>query len=185
MRHLVDDDGRQKRALATGMIEDFRALCRSVVDPVLERLGGLGVDNAAELRVRIHRIAEANGLGLFQHQRHEPVGHRFLHQDTLDRRAALSGIAGGTGHGNGRRLVQIGVIEIVEDDQRIVAAQFQRRALVAGFVGNQLADRHTAGEGDDVDIVVDDHFFADVSRPAGHHLEHLRRQASFVKNVSQ
>ncbi len=153
MRHVVHDDGRQQRALAAGIVEDLRALFRRHVDALLEKLGRLRADHAAKLGRRVHRIAEPDLLRLLQHQRHEAVGNAFLHEDALDRRAALAGIAGRASDGDRRRLVQIGVVEIVEHDQRIVAAKLQRLTLVDRLRRDHLADRHAAGEGDDVDVL--------------------------------
>ena len=56
---------------------------------------------------------------------------------------------------------EIRVVEIVQDDQRVVAAEFQRGALVARLGRDHLAHRHAAGEGDDVDVGIGDHRVAD------------------------
>ena len=142
------------------------------------------MDHAAKLCSGSMRVAEFDRLGLFQHQRHEGVGDAFLHQDAFDRRAALPRIAGGPGHGDGGGLFQIGRIKVIQNDQRVVAAKLERVRLYPPF-GDHLADRHAAGEGDDVDVRVGDHFVADVLGPAGDDLEHLGRQAGLVQNVGQ
>ena len=130
-------------------------------------------------------IAELDRLGLGQHLLDEAVGDALLHQDALHRRAALAGISRGAGDGQFGRLVEIAVGEIVQDDQRIVAAEFERGALVARLGRDELADAHAAGEGDDVDVVVGHHLVADLVGPAGDDLEHLGRQAGFVEDVGQ
>ena len=71
------------------------------------------MDHAAQLRVRIHRIAKADGFGFFQHERHKFIRHALLHQDPLNCRAALAGIARGTGHRNRRGFFQICIREII------------------------------------------------------------------------
>ena len=50
-----------------------------------------------------------------------------------------------------RGFVEVG---IVHHDDRVVAAQLQHHAAVAGFDGDVLADGHAAGEGDQVDGLV-------------------------------
>jgi translation elongation factor EF-1alpha len=45
-------------------------------------------------------------------------------------------------------LVEVGVLH---HDQRVVAAQLEHHAAVAGAAGDVLADAHAAGEGDQVD----------------------------------
>ena len=94
-------------------------------------------------------------------------------------------LLGGPGDGQFRRLVEIAVAKIVEYDQRIVAAKLQRRALVARLGGDDLADPHAAGKGDDLDMRVGHHLIADVLGPAGDHLEHFRRQARLIENVGK
>ena len=62
-----------------------------------------------------------------------------MHQDALHRRAALAGVLGRAGDRKLGRLVEVGVLH---DDQRIVAAELQHDAPVAGLVGDELADLH-------------------------------------------
>ncbi len=185
VRHEIDRDRRQQRALAAGIVEHLGALLGGLVDAVLEGPRGLLMHHGAEVGRGVHRVAELDGLGLGQHLLDEPVGHALLHEDALHRRAALAGIAGGAGDGEFGRLVEVAVGEIVEDDQRIIAAEFERGALVAGLARDDLADAHAAGEGDDVDVVVGHHLVADVVRPAGDDLEHLGRQACLIENVGK
>ena len=104
------------------------------------------------------------------------------HQDALHRRAALAGVLGRAGDRKLGRLVEIGVLH---DDQRIVAAELQHDAAVAGLVGDVLADLHRAGEGDEVAVRVGDHRVADGRRIAGDDREHFRRQAGLVEHVGE
>ena len=82
-------------------------------------------------------------------------------------------------------LVEIGVAQVIQHNQRIVAPELQRLALVDALVGDDLAHGHTAGEGDDVDIFVGDHLVADILRQASHHLEHLGRQPGLVEDIRE
>ena len=63
-----------------------------------------------------------------------------------------------------RRLRRVGVLH---HHERVVAAELEHHALVAGFGGDVLADRHAAGEGDQVGVRVGDHLVGDLLRVAG------------------
>ena len=58
-------------------------------------------------------------------------------------------------------------------------------ALVAGLLGDVLADLDAAREGDDVGVRVGDHGIAHGARIAGHDRQHLRRQPRLVEDVGQ
>ncbi len=48
-----------------------------------------------------------------------------------------------------------------------------------------FADRHAAGEGDEVDVRTGQQFAADLGRIAGHHRQHFRRQPGLVQDVGE
>ena len=97
----------------------------------------------------------------------------------------MAGIFGRAGNGKLGRLVEVGIAQIVQHDQRIIAAELERGTLVSGLRRDQLADPHAAGEGDDFDLRVGHHLIANIGRPAGDHLEHFRRQSRFIEDVGQ
>ena len=80
--------------------------------PLFEKRSRFLVNDGAEVRLGVHRIAEFDQLGLFQDQWHEAVGDRLLAEDALHRGAALAGILGGAGHRKLRRLVEVGVRQV-------------------------------------------------------------------------
>ena len=185
VRDVVDDDGRQERALAAGVVEDFGALGLGVMDAGLEGLGGFRMDHGAEIGGGVHRVAEAEAFGAFQHQRHEAVGDAFHAEDAFDGGAALAGILGGAGDGEIGGAGEVGVGEVVADDERVVSAELQDLAFVDGLGRDHLADRHAAGEGDEVEIGVGDHLVADVGGPARDDREHFGGQARLVERVGE
>jgi hypothetical protein len=100
-------------------------------------------------------------LSLLQQQSDEALRHGLLHQHALDRRTALPGVQVRAHGGERRRLLQVGILH---DNDRIVAAQLQYLALVDGLGGDVLADRHAAGEGDQIHIRVRQHLVGDLAR---------------------
>ena len=44
MRHPIDHDGRQQRALTARVIEDFRAFFLGLKNPILKELGSLFIE---------------------------------------------------------------------------------------------------------------------------------------------
>ena len=97
----------------------------------------------------------------------------------------MPGILRGTRHGKFGRLGKIIIIEIVADDQRVVAAEFQHGPLVARPFGNHLADGDTPGKGYEIDIGIRDHLRSDGLRQAGDDREHLGRQSGLVEYVGK
>ncbi|MNM82782.1 hypothetical protein D3C81_948230 [compost metagenome] len=143
--------------------------------------GGL-VDHGAHVDLRVHRVAIVDGLGLLHQQLDKAVGHGFMHQHALDRRAALARIlvrAAGRERGG---FFQVGVFH---HDDRVVAAQLQHLALVGGGGRDVLADRHAAGEGHQVDVGVRQHLVGNLARVAGDDGQHLRRQPGLVQDIGQ
>ena len=185
MGNVIDHDRRQQRALTAWVIEDFSALFRGRENAVFKQFGGLCMDYAAQFGGWILWVAETDFLCLFKHQRDELVSYALLHEDAFDCGTTLAGITRRARNRDGGGLVQIGLVQIVQHDQRVVAAQFQRLTLIHALGGDHLAHRHAAGKGDDVDVFVGDHLVADITRPAGHHLEHLGRQPGLIENVRQ
>ena len=180
--HVVDDGGGIERALAVVAVQQLGALRDGIVDARLEGARRALVDDRADVGVGVHGVAALELPGLGQHDLDEPVGDLLHHQDALDRRAALAGVLGGALHGQLRRLVEV---RVLHDDQRVVAAELQHQALVAGLLGDVLADLDAAGEGDDVGVRVGDHGVAHGARIAGHDRQHLRRQPCLVEDVGQ
>ena len=180
--HVVDDGGGVERALAVVAVQQLGALGDGVVDAVLEHAGGALVDDGADVGGGVHRVAALELLGLRQHGFGELVGDLLHHQDALHGRAALAGVLGGALHGQLGRLVEVGILH---DDQRIVAAELQHQALVAGLRGDVLADPDAAGERDDVGVRIGDHRIAHAARIAGDDRQHLGRQARLVEDVGQ
>jgi hypothetical protein len=105
-----------------------------------------------------------------------------VHQQPLDGGAALARVFVGALHRQRGGFVEVGIFH---HDDGVVAAQLQHHAAVAGLGGDVFADRHTAGKGHQVDQRVGDQFVGDLARVAGHHAEHLRRQARLVKDVGE
>src|SRR5690606_26694201 len=99
MRHAVDDDRRQERTLAAGVVEDLGTGFGGHVNALFEERGGLFMDDGAQLGRPVHRIAELQLPGALEHQRHEAVGDLVLNEDALHRRAALARVFRGTGNG--------------------------------------------------------------------------------------
>jgi hypothetical protein len=180
--HVIEHRRRVNRALAVVAVKQGGAFLYRIVDPVLEQdCRGL-VDDGADIGVGIHRIAILQ-LGRFLcDQRCELVAGRVDAQHALDRGAALSRILGAAGDGQFGRLVEVGV---VHDDQWRIAAEFEHGAPITRGLGDILADRHAAGERNQVDVFVGQHFVAHVLRQPGNHRQHLRRQAGLVDDVGQ
>ena len=105
-----------------------------------------------------------------------------MHQHPLDRGAALTGVLVGAGRSQRGGFFHVGIFH---HDDRVVTAQLKHLTLVDRLGGDVLADRHAAGERDQVHIGVGQQFVGDLARVAGQHRQHLGRQAGFVQHVGQ
>src|SRR5690606_8024075 len=81
MRHAVDDDRRQERTLAAGVVEDLGTGFGGHIHALFEERCGPFVHHGAELGRPVHRIAELQLLRALEHQRHEAIGDLFLNKD--------------------------------------------------------------------------------------------------------
>ena len=148
----------------------------SVAPLEIERLDDVGdpgqlllVDDRAELHVLAERVARAQALGLLGERRRVRLGQVAVDEVTAGREADLAlELERREGTGRGRR-VEVG---IVEDDERVVAAELERDLLehAAGQHADAAPDRRGAGERDDRDIRVCHEGLADI-RPTDHDLE--------------
>ena len=136
-RHVVEHGRRIERPAAVVAVQQGGALRDGIVDARLEQARRALVDDGADIGGRVHRIAGLEGLGSREHLLHEFVGDALDDEDALHGGAALAGILGGALHGELGRLVEIGVLH---DDQRIVAAELEHDAPVAGLLGDVFAD---------------------------------------------
>ena len=135
-------------------------------------------------RALLEAVAELEALGVFGEAGDELVVALLLHIEARRRNADLAGVAileGGDDVGGLLR------IEIVEHDDRRVAAQFHGGALHAlgGQAGEMLADRNRAGEGNLAHDVGGDEVLRDLRRHAEHEVEHARRQAGIGEALHQ
>ena len=89
------------------MIEDFGTGSFRLHHTALEQGGGLRIDHTAKLGLWVHRVAKADGPCLFGDERDQVIGDTVLNKDPLHGSAALAGIAGGAGNGDGGGLFKI------------------------------------------------------------------------------
>ena len=158
VRHVVDDGRRIERALPVVAVQQLRALLpphrstrrsNSFAAPSWITVPTSVAGSIGSPAFSFFALASTQ-LGKF-------VRDLLDHEDALHRRAALAGVLGRAGDRKLGRLVEVGVLH---DDQRIVAAELQHDAPIAGLVGDVLADLHRAGERDQVAVRVGDHGIA-------------------------
>ena len=107
---------------------------------------------------------------------------RILDEDAFDRGAALAGVPI-TALGRERhREIEVGV---VEDDERIVAAEFEHELLVAGGGGDAFADGDTARERRRARRGDADQGFGDFTGGSEQHAEHRPGQAGLVEQFGE
>ena len=138
------------------------AMCSSILATALSSISGPCVDAGLDARADLQRL----DLG------HQLVGegleHALLHIDAVGADAGLAGVAVLGDHRAFDRGVEIGV---VEDDERRIAAEFQRELLdrVGALAHQQAADLGRAGEGELAHQRVARHLAADLAGRAGQH----------------
>lgn len=163
-------------------MQQLRAQAHRVDHALFEALRRAFVDHRADIGFGVHRVAGFELLGVDHDALDQLVGDAFDREDALHGRAALARILGRPGDGEFGGLVGIG---IVEHDQRIVAAEFEHHAAIAGLLRDHLADRDRARERDEIDIRIGDHRVAQIAGRTGDDRQHFGRQARFVKNVGE
>ncbi len=106
-----------------------------------------GVDQRTEVHLLGPRVADAQPVGLGGQQVGVLLGHRRQHDVPAGAHADLAGVEERPPRAGRAGQVEVGV---VEHDQRVVAAQFQRGPLeqAPGGRTDQAAGRGGAGEGD-------------------------------------
>ncbi len=141
-------------------------------------------DERAELRERIEAGADAQPLGRRREFRDHPLEAALLHVDPRARGAHLPLVEEDALRGALRGRFGIGV---VEDDQRRLAAQFEREARhpVDRHMADALADLDRAGKGDLVDAGVRDERRARLRAAARDDVEHAGRQARLLRKLAE
>ena len=161
-------------ALAAGQQATALGQC---IGHMLFHLGhGLGVNQRALRDARLDAIAHLQ-LGHGSHQFFgKRVIHTVLHVQAVGAHASLARVAVFRGDGAFHGRIQVGV---VEDDERRIAAQFQREFLDRrrALLGQQAAHLRRARKRQLAHDGVRGHFAADVFRRTGDDAEHARRHA--------
>ena len=163
----VDEDVRSHVVAAAGPaagrlagLECERGFAPAAFDVVLDARLGFGGDDGTDARGRQVGRSDGQAAGGFDEARDEGVVRSVEDDRPRARGALLAGVAEGGGHGLEHRLVEVGV---VVDDDGVLAAHLGDHlldAVPAGVLRGQhhdlQADVARAGEGDQVDIGIDD-----------------------------
>ena len=179
VRCILDDRGRVEIALvsdagATG--SDLGADILGVGHEAFHHVETTVGDKRAHLHAVVHAVADLERVGAFGH----PVGEFgidvFLNIEPGRRDADLARIAELEARHRVERIFHIGV---VEDHDRGVAAKLHRRAghVIGGELGQVLADRDRAGEGEFLEHRRGEQVARDRVRHAEDHVADAVRQA--------
>ena len=149
-------------------------------------LGRRAVDQRAQDRLALARVADGERLGLGGEALDEGVGDLLVDDDALGRHADLALVGEGAEGRGVDGLVEIGV---VEHDQRRLAAQLQQHGLqvLGARLGDDLADARGAGEVDAPHGRVRDQRVdhgAGVLGRVGHDVDHARREARLAEDAA-
>jgi hypothetical protein len=123
------------------------ALCCGVVDESAHSLERSGVDQWADLSLRVTRIADVHGARSRTQQLGELVGHRAVDDHPLRGHADLALVHERTEAGGGHRLLEI---RVRKHHERRLAPQLEQHPLqmAPGVLGDDPAHRARAGEVD-------------------------------------
>ena len=131
------------------------------------------VDHRADLRARLHAVADHELLRTVDHGLREGGCDRVVHVDPLGAHADLARIAEAVARGEGGGGIDVG---IGKDDERVLSAELEDQSLQAARSGlhDVTARRAAAGERDQVDRCRHERLALDLV--TDRHLQHIRRQ---------
>ena len=150
-RHVLADPVHDRRpveqAVVGAALDDVRALRDGVAEEGVRAVALALVDHRAEADAVLRRVADGDRRGLGGERLDVRLVQVAGHDVAAGRDARLALVVPGRPGADHRRLLEVGV---VEDQQRVVAAELERHALelLAGDLGDAAADRAGAGEVD-------------------------------------
>ena len=184
--HLARHVGEYRRPQPAVLRHAAGGQCRTLVDglldPALDPLGLVLVDQRRHVGRLVERVAHLERLDERDELLHERVVHRPVHDDALHRDADLAGVGEPAGHDALHGEVEVGV---VVDDGRRVVAQLERDHLHAGVARDLPPHRRAAGEAHHVGALVGDHQVADGAAGADDDLERAVGEAGLGQQLRQ
>ena len=183
--HAVKHGGAVERAMALVAEKELCALLDSLVDLRLNALRGLLADERAHRGLRIHRVADLDGLDLCEQLFDELVVYTAVDDEALGHGADLTGhVEGAAG---GCFVDSVVDVRVCADYHRRVAAKL--KALIfqvaAAVFGDALAGGGAAGEVHARNAVIRGEPLADAFAAAGDALVSVAGEARLIHKLRE